>query len=667
MKKFFACAVFGIWLYYPLFCVAQEMPEVQVQNIFITELGFFEPSETEWVEIFNSTSTPIDLTGWKFFEENTNHGLSAFRGDMILEPQEYAIIASKSDLFAQKFLEYTGTILDSSWGNLKEDGEEIGLKDAASNFVEKFIYPQSAESSVQNPVSFERKDINIPTTEVANWEASAQGSMGRVREAVQPSATTERPCETPPATPQEIPVEQPVEQPVTIPQGVSVNSATNYNSPPTAVIQLQSGALVAQESTTINFDGRASFDPDGDSLSFIWNFGDGITANSANPGLHKFGEPNTYIVTLTVIDEHGAQGQAQQTVQVLNKTPQAKISQPTASVGTVSKNTVIPSLPYPLPSNLELCGYLVLANSNTQTTPKKTTVKKTTAKTTTKKTAKHAFKNGDLSRSVRITEILPDPGVAGASAEWVEIFNGAKSPINLGNWTLSDGGNSKYIIPDSVVIQSGEFTVFQKSETHLSLNNAGDSVTLADFEGTIIDAVSYENAKKGNSYMLINIKKPILTAAGTAIALAASNANDETWEWVADPTPGSANPVFEEISGTVSRLIAGGGASDESSFQITLPDGSSKDIKVSSNILHPAVAQTVLTPGSKISLRAQNLGEDGYEVNKIEDVSPPPPQEKAPDDNSMWFVIAFFVVGLILNILPAVRTIRQWWNSRKTS
>ena len=53
-----------------------------------------------------------------------------------------------------------------------------------------------------------------------------------------------------------------------------------------------------------DFDGSGSFDADGDSLSYAWNFGDGNSGEGAKV-THVYSKPGTYIVTLTVNDNSG--------------------------------------------------------------------------------------------------------------------------------------------------------------------------------------------------------------------------------------------------------------------------------------------------------------------------------------------------------------------------
>jgi len=56
---------------------------------------------------------------------------------------------------------------------------------------------------------------------------------------------------------------------------------------------------------TIAFDGFGSSDPDGDSLTYSWDFGDGNTSNDENP-THIYTLDGMFNVTLEVTDSQGA-------------------------------------------------------------------------------------------------------------------------------------------------------------------------------------------------------------------------------------------------------------------------------------------------------------------------------------------------------------------------
>lgn len=707
-----------ILLLFPALIFAQELP---APSIIINEIGALEPSETEWVEIYNKSISAQDLTGWKFFEDQTNHGLSLFRAktgttSIAVEPGEYAVIVNKAEDFAKKYPDYSGAIFDSSWGSLKEDGEEIGLKDNAGNLVEVFTYP----AITGNLVSLERIDANTSGAEPTNWRAHPSlNSVGKpnenglvVPEEIPPPPTQPQP--TPPAIPvtpppAEVEPQAPV-QPSALPEPLAtapppppatpappqtiIITQPPPNSPPKAIIQIQSGDLVAINSTTINFDGRSSFDPNGDNLTFSWDMGDGEKETTANPAPHKYGKPGTYTVTLTVTDPQGLQNQAQQYVQVLNKPAEGSLSAAAIDKNPVPQNITFqnsapstssaPQVSIPisalLPKNLakegitfELSGYLVLRPSGAKIAVTKaktsTTKNKTTAKAPVKKTKKvpkktvakkqAAFKNGGLSDSIKITEVYPNP--AQDEEEWIEIFNGSDRSVALGNWTLADSSkkSSPYKIPDEFKIASGEYLVFPKSETKLSLNNDKDEIYLGDFKGNIIDNVSYGNApQKNNSYALIRIRD---TAESDTTVIPRANAQnaagDFVWEWTDEPTPNSPNPVFEKITGSVKRLVASG---ESSALEINTLSNETKIINFDSSTLDSVISQAILKEGASVSVQARDNKDGTYNLKKIEELRPAKEEEKPAQNNYLaWIAIGVIALSIILNAPPLIRALHK--------
>jgi PKD repeat protein len=77
---------------------------------------------------------------------------------------------------------------------------------------------------------------------------------------------------------------------------------TPVNMPPVAVIN---GPYSGEEDSSISFSSAGSNDPEGSSIEYRWEFGDGQTSTSANPS-HTYEEAGTYTVTLRVTDNQGA-------------------------------------------------------------------------------------------------------------------------------------------------------------------------------------------------------------------------------------------------------------------------------------------------------------------------------------------------------------------------
>ena len=90
------------------------------------------------------------------------------------------------------------------------------------------------------------------------------------------------------------------------PQATSVSYAiaihSNRNRDPVAVI---GGPYSGQQGVAVRFDASGSTDPDGDALTFGWDFGDGGTASGAAPE-HAYAATGLFTVTLTVRDARGA-------------------------------------------------------------------------------------------------------------------------------------------------------------------------------------------------------------------------------------------------------------------------------------------------------------------------------------------------------------------------
>ncbi len=70
----------------------------------------------------------------------------------------------------------------------------------------------------------------------------------------------------------------------------------------------------------LTFQANDSTDPDGDNLTYRWNFGDGSTADySFGVGTHRYTKPGTYTVSLTVEDGRGGIDTTTGTVTVVSR------------------------------------------------------------------------------------------------------------------------------------------------------------------------------------------------------------------------------------------------------------------------------------------------------------------------------------------------------------
>jgi PKD repeat protein/alpha-tubulin suppressor-like RCC1 family protein len=102
---------------------------------------------------------------------------------------------------------------------------------------------------------------------------------------------------------------------------VQVTVTPPANQPPVA---RAGGPYGGFEASPIQFGGTTSSDPEGGTLTYRWDFGDGGTATGGAP-THTYADNGTYVVTLTVRDPAGLTNTATTSANVTNLPPSAAL------------------------------------------------------------------------------------------------------------------------------------------------------------------------------------------------------------------------------------------------------------------------------------------------------------------------------------------------------
>jgi len=105
------------------------------------------------------------------------------------------------------------------------------------------------------------------------------------------------------------------------------------------------------------------------------------------------------------------------------------------------------------------------------------------------------------STQVVINEVLPNPTGSDNRAEFIELKNLGNETIDLTDWQLSDATKRKYTITQGNLPPKG-LLVFKRSQTAIALNNTGgEEVKLYDPNGSLVDTVKYTgSANEEQSY-----------------------------------------------------------------------------------------------------------------------------------------------------------------------
>ena len=182
--------------------------KIEITEIMYDLGGTLGDTDTnrEWIEIHNTNSSEIDLTGWKLNDgdDATNHGLivppdHGGQGSMILPSGSYAVIAEHATTFLTDHSGFSGTVIDTA---------EIKLKDASSTVTTlKIIAPNGTtddEITYYNSWGANGNGKTLEKNSQGQWQESAidggtpgaANSLQQTANSPQPTTDTAQPSTT---------------------------------------------------------------------------------------------------------------------------------------------------------------------------------------------------------------------------------------------------------------------------------------------------------------------------------------------------------------------------------------------------------------------------------------------------------------------------------------
>lgn len=243
-----------------------------------------------------------------------------------------------------------------------------------------------------------------------------------------------------------------------------------------------------------------------------------------------------------------------------------------------------------------------------------------------KEVKKKSITNGDLSSQVMLNEIFPNPEGTDKGNEWIELYNDSDESVNLGNWYIDAGENSKikYILPNNA-LEKHSYLLIPDSKLGFSLKNSNGEVRLLNFKEEIVDQVEYESSEENNSYSKIQIADEI-----------AQN-SEYIWEWTKEITPEEENLSKYKYKGEIvnfdslnSKLAIKLTGNEEIFFDV-LNDGAS-------NLENILIQGAVITAISSVT-DGKNILDD-FEIISMPD--------SIKDESKTNFDFLFYLIPILL-------------------
>jgi len=245
----------------------------------------------EWIELFNPSSEPIALDGWRMVSSDGSPDIElsgTIPARVVGDPSSgFFLLERDSDDSVP------GIAADLIYaGALNDRGEGLYLLDPQGDLVD------SANASASGPWPAGTDAHGVP----------AYASMERVdwRLPDAPGAW---------ATPSVEPFAASDERPVL---GTPRGENATFNIPPSASFEF--APRVPSPGVAVEFDASGSFDGNDRVVSYRWDFGDG-TEGSGAAASHAYDPSGDYRVVLTVVDEKGATSALARTIRVQVASP----------------------------------------------------------------------------------------------------------------------------------------------------------------------------------------------------------------------------------------------------------------------------------------------------------------------------------------------------------
>ncbi|HEV8286534.1 MAG TPA: lamin tail domain-containing protein [Chitinophagaceae bacterium] len=160
----------------PFFSFSQNRYDVVIDEIMADPTPQLSLPNNEWIELKNTTTSPINLQGWRIGDAT---GQSGPLPNFTLQPDSFVIICTSSTVTAMSV--FGTTVSVTSFPSLDNDGDQIFLRASNGRTIHAVGYSLSwyqNELKKDGGWTLEMVDTKSPCVGASNWKASINPQGG---------------------------------------------------------------------------------------------------------------------------------------------------------------------------------------------------------------------------------------------------------------------------------------------------------------------------------------------------------------------------------------------------------------------------------------------------------------------------------------------------------
>lgn len=542
----------------------------QTPHVYISEIAWAGSSLSnadEWVELFNSSQEPINLSGWVLEGAASSQGSLVLPENSLIEPGQTFLIANYKEGEEKSTLSVSPSYVTSDI-SLSNSSLYLALKNAQGEMQDEAgdgAAPFAGSSEETQKRTMVRKEMNSNGSMAESW-FSANISVGFDPGTLDLGTPgfletfSEQTLEQEPETvleQQEIITDETEQIAETSVQeqtesSESIPPAENQEALPNQekiifINELVSDPAEGQKEwveffnpnqETFDLQGWTVTEAGGKSYSFVETFVESfsyVVLEIPSSALNNSGD------TISLFDPQGTL--VDQVVYGTEKIP--AVSDPNALARTKEGTFQETSLPTPKQENLFTSTQSSEQTTSEESKPGDEEATSQTEQITSEQTQPSTLEQTNApntqteeiaeNKTLLINELVSDP--AEGQKEWVEIYNPNQETISLDGWALSEASGKIYPFLEKEI--KPQMYVVQEISSS-SLNNAGDTVSLFDPQGIIVDQVIYGTEQipaPADTYALARTQQEIFIETTT-------------------PTPGQENIFSSSSSESSEQVVA---------------------------------------------------------------------------------------------------------------